>query len=46
MRSVMNTRDARNKTGRIDAELNFLSKVLFAFMCLLAVIIVVAGGLG
>lgn len=46
MRSVMNTRDARNKTGRIDAELNFLSKVLFAFMCLLAVIITIAGGLG
>jgi phospholipid-translocating ATPase len=46
MRSVMNTRDARNKTGRIDAELNFLSKVLFGFMCVLAVIITVAGGLG
>ena len=46
MRSVMNTHDARQKMGRTDDELNYLSKVLFGFMIILAVLIVVSGGLG
>lgn len=46
MRSVMNTNESRTKMGRTDAELNYLSKVLFVFMVILAVIIVVSGGLG
>ena len=32
--------------GRTDGELNYLSKVLFGFMCILAILIVVAGGFG
>jgi phospholipid-translocating ATPase len=32
--------------GRTDAELNYLSKVLFGFMVVLAVIIVISGGFG
>lgn len=42
----MNTNNARTKTGRTDEELNYLSKVLFGFMCVLAVVIVISGGLG
>ena len=41
----MNTNMARTKMGRTDAEINYLSKVLFIFMCILATIIVLAGGL-
>jgi hypothetical protein len=40
----MNTHDSRTKMGRTDAELNYLSKVLFFFMVILAIIIVVSGG--
>ena len=43
---MMNTNESRTKMGRTDAELNYLSKVLFLFMVILAVIIVVSGGLG
>lgn len=39
-RSAMNSREARYKMGRLDKELNFLSKVLFVFMCLLSTVIV------
>ena len=39
-RSAMNSREARYKMGRLDKELNFLSKVLFLFMCVLAFVIV------
>ena len=46
MRSVMNTSEARVKTGRTDDELNYLSKVLFVLMVILAMIIVVSGGFG
>jgi hypothetical protein len=46
MRSVMNAHDARVKMGQTDQELNYLSKVLFCFMIVLAVLIVVSGGLG
>jgi phospholipid-translocating ATPase len=42
----MNTNESRTKMGRTDAELNYLSKVLFFFMVILAVIIVISGGLG
>ena len=40
----MNTNEARTKMGRTDGELNYLSKVLFIFMCILATIIVISGG--
>lgn len=43
---MLNTRDAKDKMGRTDGELNYLSKVLFGFMCILAILIVVAGGFG
>lgn len=46
MRSVMNTNESRTKMGRTDGELNYLSKVLFVFMVILAIIIVISGGLG
>jgi phospholipid-translocating ATPase len=46
MRSVMNAHDARQKIGRTDAELNYLAKVLFGFMVVLAILIVFSGGLG
>jgi phospholipid-translocating ATPase len=46
MRSVMNTHDARQKMGKTDNELNYLSKVLFIFMIILAILIVITGGLG
>jgi len=46
MRSVMNTHESRNKMGRTDGELNYLSKVLFVFMVILAIIIVASGGIG
>lgn len=32
--------------GQTDQELNYLAKVLFCFMIVLAVLIVVSGGLG
>jgi phospholipid-translocating ATPase len=41
----MNTSMARTKMGRTDEEVNVLSKVLFIFMCILAVIIVLIGGI-
>lgn len=40
----MNTSMARTKMGRTDAEINYLSKILFIFMCILSVIIVLVGG--
>ncbi len=46
MRSVMNSHDARQKMGKTDCELNYLSKVLFGLMIILAILIVVSGGLG
>ena len=41
-RSSLNSRDPRMKMGKLDRELNFLSKVLFLFMCSLAFMIVLA----
>ena len=46
MRSVMNANEARQKMGRTDAELNYLSKILFLLMVVLAVLIVASGGIG
>jgi len=40
-RSNMNSKSPRSKVGLIDWEINFLSKVLFLFMVLIAFIIVV-----
>lgn len=39
-RSAMNSREPRSKMGKLDRELNFISKFLFMFMCILATIIV------
>lgn len=38
-RSALNSREQRQKMGRLDRELNFLSKILFLFMCSLALLI-------
>lgn len=46
MRSVMNTHESRQKMGKTDNELNYLSKVLFIFMIILSILIVISGGLG
>jgi phospholipid-translocating ATPase len=46
MRSVMNTHESRQKMGKTDNELNYLSKVLFVFMIILSILIVISGGLG
>lgn len=40
-RSALNSRVARLKMGKLDRELNFLSKILFIFMCGLAMLILV-----
>lgn len=42
----MNSHDARQKMGKTDSELNYLSKVLFCLMIILAILIVLSGGLG
>lgn len=42
----MNAHEARQKMGKTDGQLNWLSKVLFLFMIILAVLIVLSGGLG
>ena len=46
MRSVMNTHESRQKMGKTDNELNYLSKVLFVFMIILSILTVLSGGLG
>jgi len=43
---VMNTHESRQKMGKTDNELNYLSKVLFIFMIILSILIVISGGLG
>lgn len=43
-RSSMNSRDPRTKVGKIDMELNFLSKVLFGFMAVVAFFIMLLHG--
>lgn len=43
-RSALNSRDPRNKMGKMDQELNYLSKVLCLLMCGLSFIIVACSG--
>lgn len=43
-RSVMNTKAATPKFGKIDMELNHLAKILFCLMICLSVIIVFVSG--
>lgn len=43
-RSAMNSREPRNKMGKMDYELNYLSKVLCLVMCGLSFIIVICSG--
>jgi phospholipid-translocating ATPase len=43
-RMSMNSREARSKTGRLDNELNFLSKLLFLMMILISLILILLGG--
>ena len=42
----MNTHESRQKMGKTDNELNYLSKVLFVFMIILSILTVLSGGLG
>jgi len=44
MRVVMNSREPRSKVGKLDQEVNFLSKVLFGVMVGLSLFLVVLGG--
>ena len=39
-RSMMNARDANSKVGKLDLELNRLSKLLFVFMILVSLTVV------
>lgn len=43
-RAQMNSQSANSKTGLLDLEINFLSKVLFLLMVILAITIVVLNG--
>lgn len=43
-RAQMNSKQPTSKTGLLDNEINFLSKVLFLFMCGLAFVIVFMNG--
>ena len=40
----MNSKMPRSKVGLLDSEINFLSKVLFAFMLTIAFLIIVLDG--
>ena len=40
-RMSMNSREVREKMGRLDNELNFLSKLLFLFMVLMSCSLIV-----
>lgn len=44
MRVVMNSREPRSKVGKLDLEVNFLSKILFAVMVGLSVLLVSLDG--
>lgn len=39
-RSMMNARDANTKVGKLDLELNHLSKFLFFFMIVVSMVVV------
>ena len=43
-RSSMNSRDPRTKVGKLDMELNYLSKVLFGFMVVVSFFIMLLHG--
>ena len=43
-RMAMNTAPPRNKVGRLDLEVNWMSKVLFVLMVVLAGIIIIVDG--
>lgn len=40
----MNISSPRNKTGQLDLEVNWMTKVLFVVMCLVALAIIAADG--
>jgi phospholipid-translocating ATPase len=44
-RMEMNNRTPRQKTGKVDGEINWLTKVLFLQMMLLALCIILSDGL-
>ena len=44
MRVVMNSREPRSKVGKLDNEVNFLSKILFCVMVGLSLLLVSVGG--
>ena len=43
-RMAMNTSNPRMKIGKLDLEVNWLSKVLFVMMCLISFFIVALDG--
>ena len=43
-RSMMNARDASTKVGKLDLELNRMSKFLFFFMVIISGVVVALGG--
>jgi phospholipid-translocating ATPase len=43
-RMAMNTSSPRQKIGKLDLEVNWLSKVLFTMMCLVALTIIAIDG--
>lgn len=43
-RSMMNARDANTKVGKLDLELNRLSKFLFSFMVIISLVVVALDG--
>lgn len=45
-RMALNSRAPRSKTGKTDLELNFISKILFLFMLIVAAVLVVLDGFG
>lgn len=44
-RMSMNSREARSKMGRLDNELNFLSKLLFVMMIVVSIVLILLGGM-
>lgn len=43
-RMAMNSRDARTKMGRLDNEINFLSKLLFLMMVAMSGVLILLAG--
>jgi len=44
-RMSMNSREAISKMGRLDNELNFLSKLLFVIMIIISLVLILLRGL-